>query len=261
MLSFSKNPARRKATPRAAIEKSVAPPNKRTKRAIFFERRMKTTVATSQIPKALRAIRPILPPERDAPLPKAETIPMTTARRTIPKTSSKTAAARMVTPSGESIFFLSERMRAVIPTEVAVDMIPRKRHFTSKRPEHSIPKTGRMNMAQPAPKKKETTTPPKPMIPPETEYLMKRERSVSRPEEKSKIIEAICENAYNSGETAPAKDSVTPKRPWGKPGRASPPSAKGPIMMPEISSPNTEGIPTRDASFPKIRAAKMMTAS
>ena len=32
------------------------------------------------------------------------------------------------------------------------------------------------------------------MMPPETEYLMKRERSVSRPEAKSKIIEAICES-------------------------------------------------------------------
>ena len=118
-----------------------------------------------------------------------------------------------------------------------------------------------MNIAHPAPKKKETTTPPKPMIPPETEYFMKRERSVSRPEEKSKIMEAICENAYNSGEIAPARDSVTPKRPFGKPGREMPPKAKGPIMMPETSSPNTEGIPTRAASFPKIRAAKIMTAS
>ncbi len=30
----------------------------------------------------------------------------------------------MVVPSSESIFFFSERMRAVMPTEVAVDMMP-----------------------------------------------------------------------------------------------------------------------------------------
>ena len=30
----------------------------------------------------------------------------------------------IVTPSSESIFFFSERMRAVMPTEVAVDMMP-----------------------------------------------------------------------------------------------------------------------------------------
>ena len=30
----------------------------------------------------------------------------------------------MVVPSSESIFFFSERIRAVIPTEVAVDIMP-----------------------------------------------------------------------------------------------------------------------------------------
>ncbi|OQB96323.1 MAG: hypothetical protein BWX81_01463 [Spirochaetes bacterium ADurb.Bin110] len=45
----------------------------------------------------------------------------------MPRTSSNTAAARMVTSSGESIFFLSERILAVMPTEVAVFMIPIKR--------------------------------------------------------------------------------------------------------------------------------------
>ena len=35
-----------------------------------------------------------------------------------------TAPAMIVTPSAESIFFFSESMRAVMPTEVAVDMMP-----------------------------------------------------------------------------------------------------------------------------------------
>ena len=53
-------------------------------------------------------------------------IPRTTVRVIIPNTSSITAAERIVTPSGEFIFFFSERIRALIPTEVAVEITPRK---------------------------------------------------------------------------------------------------------------------------------------
>ena len=49
-------------------------------------------------------------------------IPM--ARTMMPSTSSMTAPDMMVTPSSLSIFRRSDRMRAVIPTLVAVDIIP-----------------------------------------------------------------------------------------------------------------------------------------
>ena len=46
------------------------------------------------------------------------------ASRMMPSTSSMTAPARMVTPSWESSLRLSERMRAVMETEVAVHITP-----------------------------------------------------------------------------------------------------------------------------------------
>ena len=109
----------------------------------------------------------------------------------IPRTSSNTAAAKIVTPSGESIFFLSDKILAVIPTDVAVDMTPRKRQTGSAKFPISPVKAFKMNMAETSPKTKEKTTPPIPIIPPETEYFMKSPKSVSSPDAKRSIMEAI----------------------------------------------------------------------
>ena len=54
----------------------------------------------------------------------AAMMPLPIAKTIKPSTSSITAPAIIVVPSSESIFFFSERMRAVMPTDVAVDIIP-----------------------------------------------------------------------------------------------------------------------------------------
>ena len=163
---FSKKPPRSNAIPKAQIEKSYECLKILRNFAIFLENKRPAAVNTSHIPKARAAIKRILTPSIETCPPsefKAATIPITTARRIIPRTSSKTAEARIVTPSGESIFFLSDKMRAVIPTEVAVDIIPRKRHLTSiiPQPKSIIPAM--------SPKRNEATTPPRPITPPARE--------------------------------------------------------------------------------------------
>ncbi len=143
------------------------------------------------MPKAFAAIRPIsLPSMEPPPLElRIVTIPRITAKSTIPNTSSKTAAASVVTPSGESIFFWSDKMRAVIPTEVAVERIPKNKH------RGSMKDALMRNTPTRSPNTKEKTTPKIPMMPPATEYFKNKPRSVSRPDAKSSIIEATVENA------------------------------------------------------------------
>src|SRR3989338_5503518 len=58
--------------------------------------------------------------------------PIIIARAIIPKTSSMTAADKIVTPSGESNLRLSDKMRAVMPTEVAVEITPRNKGIDRK---------------------------------------------------------------------------------------------------------------------------------
>ncbi len=121
------------------------------------------------------------------------TIPRIIARTMIPPTSSITAPARMVTPSGDSIFFFSERILAVIPTEVAVAIAPKKSVCGEKKP-IDLPNSGlEKNKATSIPKRKEKIIPPTPTKPPTTLYLINRFKSVSTPEIKSRIIEAIVE--------------------------------------------------------------------
>ncbi|MPM59667.1 hypothetical protein SDC9_106513 [bioreactor metagenome] len=74
-----------------------------------------------------------------------------------------TAAARIVVPSGESILFFSERIRAVMPTLVAVLKIPRKRQRGSMKEADSS------TMPSATPKANDTTTPPSPTTVPATE--------------------------------------------------------------------------------------------
>ena len=89
-----------------------------------------TAVPTSQTPNAFTAVAPMESHESGATAPVSgfgfweAMMPMPIASTMMPRTSSMTAPAMIVTPSSESIFFFSERMRAVMPTEVAVDMIP-----------------------------------------------------------------------------------------------------------------------------------------
>ena len=89
--------------------------------------RMPMTVPPSQTPKAFAATLPMPSQLTELPasaFPLAAMMPMPMARTIMPRTSSMTAPAMIVTPSSVSIFRRSERMRAVMPTDVAVDMIP-----------------------------------------------------------------------------------------------------------------------------------------
>ncbi|OQA28963.1 MAG: hypothetical protein BWY59_00603 [Verrucomicrobia bacterium ADurb.Bin345] len=121
-------------------------------------------VKTIQNPTALAQIRPTSPQSTCPPAVWMREIATTTARSTIPSTSSSTAAARIVTPSGESILRLSARMRAVIPTEVAVDTTPRN----SAAGEENEGAT-RNRTAAHAPPMKDTITPPTPTAIPTVE--------------------------------------------------------------------------------------------
>ena len=78
----------------------------------------------------MSATRPIFPQSMSIVAPVfaaaafAAIIPLPMARTMSPRTSSMTAPAIIVVPSSLSIFLRSERMRAVMPTEVAVDIMP-----------------------------------------------------------------------------------------------------------------------------------------
>ena len=148
-------------------------------------------VKPSQTPTAFRAMRPMDPQATEPPTwpETTETIPSITARMMIPSTSSITAAARMVTPSGESILRCSERIRAVMPTEVAMERTPKKR-FTG-----AVRAWPVMRLPAQAPERKDTMTPPTPMMAPFRENRKKRARSVSSPEWKRRMIEATVARA------------------------------------------------------------------
>ena len=162
---FSKMPASKSAIPSAQMEKSYWCLKNFKNEAIFFEKIRPSALKPSQIPKALSAMSSIAVKLIDPPPDPfiTATIPRTTASMMMPSTSSKTAAASMVTPSGESIFFWSESIRAVMPTEVAVESIPRKRQ------RGSMNGASRRSIPTPAPLAKENTTPPRPTRPPTTE--------------------------------------------------------------------------------------------
>ena len=175
--AFSKIPERINAKARLITEMDVSLLKILRLFPIFLAKKSPSTVNPNQTPMAFTAINPIAPQFTVPPWPViTETIPRTIARIIIPNTSSITAAARTVTPSGESIFLCSDRMRAVMPTEVAVLITPRNK-LTGEvmgRPVIRLP-------AQ-APDTKEMTTPPIPMTAPLTEKRRNRERSVSSPE-------------------------------------------------------------------------------
>ena len=128
----SKKPARTSARPKAIVAITTGLLNTVFRNfAMYRANRSPTAVAPSHTPNALSATNPISPqsiPPAAAPVFAAAWLaammPLPIARTMRPRTSSITAPAMIVTPSSESIFFFSERMRAVMPTEVAVDMIP-----------------------------------------------------------------------------------------------------------------------------------------
>ena len=90
--------------------------------------RVPRTTASTRNPTANKKI---LPTER-MPSAAPPTMPDTTARITIPRTSSITAAPMMMRASGVCIRFRSESTRAVMPTEVAVRVAPTKIATTAK---------------------------------------------------------------------------------------------------------------------------------
>ena len=94
---------------------------------------MHSKVKASQIKMLLPEMKAIfLQSTPSASLPEPDMMPMTTARPMMPSTSSMTAAAMMDEPSGVSMLCLSDRILAVIPTDVAVQRMPRKRHRGSE---------------------------------------------------------------------------------------------------------------------------------
>ena len=98
---------------------------------------------------------------------------------------------------------VSERIRAVMPTEVAVEIVPRNRATGSmkesrrgRRPSRTAPRAKR-------------THPADAHRVPTTEYRRNSARSVSRPERKSRTIEAMVARPYSWPETGKC---VAPRR-------------------------------------------------
>ena len=125
----SKNPASISARPNAIVAMTMGD-LKQALRNFAIQRAASTptSVAPSHTPNAFAATKPISPQSMPSPpLPPARAatmMPLPMASTMRPSTSSITAPAIMDTPSSESIFLRSERMRAVMPTLVAVDMMP-----------------------------------------------------------------------------------------------------------------------------------------
>ena len=125
--AFSKRPATSSAKPKARVGKAAGALKSFSRLAMRRERIRPSAVTPSQMAKlriVMVAIDPqfMLPPRSSMPA-----MPTTTARQTMPSTSSMTAAAMIVTPSGEPMAFCSDRIRAEMPTLVAVQRMPRKR--------------------------------------------------------------------------------------------------------------------------------------
>ena len=132
----SNNPATIRDSPNASVATATGVRKNFSSREIQRANRIPRIVPPSQIPNAWIAIRLIVPqltppvePAFSVPI-----IPMPTARTMMPSTSSITAPAMIVTPSAESIALRSERIRAVMPTEVAVHMIPMKSEAGCRKP-------------------------------------------------------------------------------------------------------------------------------
>ena len=196
-----------------------------------------------------------------------------------PSTSSITAPAMMDTPSSESIFLRSDRIRAVMPTLVAVDMMPMYigaasimacARGISERYLNLSKNSGSRYTAQRLPSTKEPTTPPIPTMSPTKEYLRKRRRFVSRPERKRRMMEASVAKPYSSGVVAAYMtpsfaESARREAPWKRPPenipspKPIPPSAQGPITIPAASSPRMDGILKNEATMPPSLAANMIT--
>ena len=164
----------------------------------------------SHTPNALAATIPTSPhgrecaPEAPAPAPDADFItPRPIASTTMPRTSSITALAIIVTPSRESIFLRSDRILAVIPTDVAVPSMPMNRAGGENMERLSnigigmkwcssvSPSHGSGMDAHQLPRRNETTTPPTPIISPANEYLRNILKLVSTPDRNKSTTEAI----------------------------------------------------------------------
>jgi hypothetical protein len=119
-------------------------------------------LADTQIPTAFPAITAI-PTQSTPPVTEAAAkshVPI--ASITIPSTSSMTGPAKIVMPSGVSSFYFSDKILAVIPAEVAVDMIHRKRQGGAHRPSGFSKNIPENNEAVTLPNKNENNTPPIP---------------------------------------------------------------------------------------------------
>ena len=166
-------------------------------------------------------------------------MPMTIVRIIMPITSSSTAAARVVTPSGVSSLLKSPSTLTVIPIDVAVDMAPMKRAFGSVKLSANPNAT-----VMPAPRTKGRITPPRATIEAGPEYLRNWRRSVSSPAMNSKMIDPTCAIDHRLSDTGIAKPSVlatTGSKREPRPRICTPPNANGPMMMPTESSPMTAG--------------------
>jgi len=132
---FSSKPARINDKPKASTEKSILFLNDFKNEDKNLEQSNINDVTRSQIPKIFPALASINCTEILLPalVEVADDIPNTTAKIIIQITSSKTDADKIVTPSGESSFFRSERVLAVIPTEVVVAITPKKRQRGSQK--------------------------------------------------------------------------------------------------------------------------------
>ena len=93
------------------------------------------------------------------------------------------AAAMIVTPSGEPIVWCSEMMRAEMPTLVAGQRMRGTRALGSMKGQ---PRTKRPTTAL---QMKEQTMPPMPTMVPATEYLKNVRTSVSSPDWKRRAME------------------------------------------------------------------------
>ena len=216
--SASKRPAITSESPNASVPIATGDLKSFSSQEIFFASTSPITVPPSHTPIAFSAVLPICPhgmppcsaPPEAAPAVCAPMMPMPIASTMMPSTSSITAPAIIVTPSSESILRRSDRMRAVMPTDVAVDMIPMNSAAGSSTAfitspawtypcsfaRHSIPPrmsgiTLTAYTAHRSPNRNESTTPPIPTSDPANANFRNIFRFVSMPERNSSTTDAI----------------------------------------------------------------------
>ena len=168
-------------------------------------------------------------------------MPETTARTSSPRTSSMTAAPRMILAKGARKESASLSTRAVIPTLVAASMAPRKACSI-----HGS--WGRISSPTPNPSSMGVTTPT-------------TATSAARPPTAIISLGVDSRPTWKSSRTAPSSAMTVSVSLEASADKSGPPkSAAFPARIPTISSPSTAGWPSRSTNSPASFAQTMAKA-